>query len=359
VAKNANPPWYTQYPQLRQRANEVKGQLEERCNALGLSSKTVFREFRDEFLVRAVQESNWQEGIYVEPGKTQELAEHVFDDVINIKGPHIDSDIILNHHKANVVSMKRRRVSINHIAAYNLVRAHMLLHIILVEILNRRLAVVMKKVDDLRIDLIAPDGPAMTEVREQFDQLVKRNEWLKVDERPTPAPVTRGFNTLGTLLRNLVELERGDLTQGMDVSYVHLLHKTLMMGIEAPSVCGSFRKVSVHVGKPDLLFPPPSLVPALMEEFCKQFPVSEMLDTKTDLIVTSAEVSHRFVAIHPYRDGNGRVSRLLMNLVLQDKYPIVYLKADKKGRHRYGQALKRADRGNIYPLACLICISII
>jgi len=36
----------------------------------------------------------------------------------------------------------------------------------------------------------------------------------------------------------------------------------------------------------------------------------------------------------------------------------VYLKADKKGRHRYSQALRRADRGNLFPLASLIAISL-
>lgn len=74
----------------------------------------------------------------------------------------------------------------------------------------------------------------------------------------------------------------------------------------------------------------------------------------------AASASHRFVAIHPFEDGNGRASRLLMNLVLVGhKMPPVYLKADKKGRHRYTQALRRADRGNIEPLACLIAMSLI
>ena len=52
------------------------------------------------------------------------------------------------------------------------------------------------------------------------------------------------------------------------------------------------------------------------------------------------------------------MSRLVMNMVLWDQFPPVYLKADKKGRHRYVQALKRADRGNMTPLACLIAMSL-
>jgi Fic family protein len=90
-----------------------------------------------------------------------------------------------------------------------------------------------------------------------------------------------------------------------------------------------------------------------------QFVARDQLGTYRDNILLAARMSHKFVCIHPYRDGNGRVSRLLMNLALFGERPPVYLKADKKGRHRYGIALQRADRGNLDPLACLICINLI
>jgi hypothetical protein len=88
-------------------------------------------------------------------------------------------------------------------------------------------------------------------------------------------------------------------------------------------------------------------------------PLPEQEGPDFDAILNSASVSHQFVCIHPYRDGNGRVSCLLMNLVLFGQYPPGYLKGDKKGRHRYGQALRRADRSNLRPLACLVCVSLI
>jgi Fic family protein len=145
----------------------------------------------------------------------------------------------------------------------------------------------------------------------------------------------------------------------MREDYVHFLHRLVLMGTADPRRCGKYRCTQVHVGNPDLFFPPPSAIPQLVREFCKHFPTILPTTVKYDPIRKAAEASHRFVRIHPYHDGNGRVSRLLMNLVLWGHHPPVYLKADAKGRHRYGQALHRGDRGNAEPLACLIAMSLI
>lgn len=55
---------------------------------------------------------------------------------------------------------------------------------------------------------------------------------------------------------------------------------------------------------------------------------------------------HKFVLIHPFDDGNGRVSRLVMNYILmKNGYPPVVIKsADKK---EYLNALNQADVGNM------------
>ena len=131
------------------------------------------------------------------------------------------------------------------------------------------------------------------------------------------------------------------------------------MGIADPSKCGAFRKTPVHVGDSDVFFAPPSLVPEMMNEFCHEFRYILPSVANYDPILNTAKVSYRFVRIHPYHDGNGRVSRLLMNLVLWGHHPPVYLKADKKGRHRYAQALRRANRGDMKPLGCLIAMSLV
>jgi Fic family protein len=71
-------------------------------------------------------------------------------------------------------------------------------------------------------------------------------------------------------------------------------------------------------------------------------------DPEIDTIVLAAFFHHRFVAIHPFGDGNGRMTRLLCNLILMCKRfpPIVIKKTD---RETYYGALSQADTGEYLP----------
>jgi hypothetical protein len=58
----------------------------------------------------------------------------------------------------------------------------------------------------------------------------------------------------------------------------------------------------------------------------------------------AARYHHSFTAIHPFDDGNGRMSRLLMNLILmQAGYPPSVIRIGE--RDQYLAALRRADAG--------------
>jgi len=56
----------------------------------------------------------------------------------------------------------------------------------------------------------------------------------------------------------------------------------------------------------------------------------------------AALVHLKFVTIHPFADGNGRLSRLLMNFVLNRyRYPLLNIRYE--GRNSYYRALERSQ----------------
>jgi Fic family protein len=68
-------------------------------------------------------------------------------------------------------------------------------------------------------------------------------------------------------------------------------------------------------------------------------------NTDVHPIVISALFHYRFVSIHPFDDGNGRMCRILMNLILmKNGYPPVVIDSSKK--NEYYLALSNADSGN-------------
>jgi Fic family protein len=78
-------------------------------------------------------------------------------------------------------------------------------------------------------------------------------------------------------------------------------------------VPGEFRSVNVQVG--EHVPPPADMLLKFLERFAQVYQPDKL--SKVDQILVAAAAHHRFVWIHPFLDGNGRVVRLFSHGYLQ------------------------------------------
>lgn len=108
---------------------------------------------------------------------------------------------------------------------------------------------------------------------------------------------------------------------------------------------GAYRQEQVFVTGTDFVFPKVQEVPVLMKKF-----IDECAEQKKTLhpVVFAAWVHVRFVTIHPFIDGNGRLARLLMNLVLlQHGYIVTIIPPIL--RHEYIRLVRAGNFGKCEP----------
>ncbi|WJS93039.1 Fic family protein [Flavobacterium johnsoniae] len=118
------------------------------------------------------------------------------------------------------------------------------------------------------------------------------------------------------------------------------IHNLILRGI-IPEDAGRYRKVQVMIQGSSHMPPQPLLVPQEMEEYFIWYEINK---NKLHPVVLAAEMHERLVTIHPFIDGNGRTSRLIMNLILMQKgYLIANIKGDYENRMRYYQSLEVAQ----------------
>lgn len=140
------------------------------------------------------------------------------------------------------------------------------------------------------------------------------------------------------------------------VADIELLHKQWLG--EAYLWAGEFRQV--NIGKGGFAFAMAAQVPRLMKEFeRKVLTVYTPCDfDDSEKVIEALAVTHcELVLIHPFRDGNGRVSRLLATLMaLQAGLPLLDFSGIKgKARQAYFLAVQ-ASMGNDYePMKKVYC----
>ncbi len=120
-----------------------------------------------------------------------------------------------------------------------------------------------------------------------------------------------------------------------------------------PKMGGQFRKIEVTASKH--IPPKYYLVPELIINFCKDLEIRikslSLIDSPKfleELVSLLTWAQHRFLWIHPFQDYNGRIARLLTNLILINlNLPPIELNVEtKKTIKEYIEELKQGDKND-------------
>ena len=158
-------------------------------------------------------------------------------------------------------------------------------------------------------------------------------------------------------------MESGEKQQPLSQHFIRTLHRTLLredytVWRNLPG--GMQTSYTVHAGqyktRPNSVitrygdrfeYASPEETPALMTDLVDWYNQAEK-EGKYSPVELAALFHYRYIRIHPFEDGNGRIARLLVNYILtRHDYPMIVVRSRNKGE--YLEALHAADLfvGNI------------
>ncbi len=173
----------------------------------------------------------------------------------------------------------------------------------------------------------------------------------------TKLVLEEGVTIGGKSLKDHLEAKNDAEAFDLMVAFVHAkipisqeiiqqIHEIVTRGILEES--GKYRTKNVRITGSKTTPPSYLKIVKLMEKY-----TSNIKKLKLHPIKKTTFIHHEFVRIHPFLDGNGRVSRLITNLYLMNQgYPPIVLK--KEDRRKYYQVLQKADDSDVSPLANFI-----
>lgn len=153
------------------------------------------------------------------------------------------------------------------------------------------------------------------------------------EDSDEPPPLADDFQEVLNYVR---ALERGlEMLPDRHISatFIRELHAVLMSGVRGQDKHpGSYRQTHVYIGHDGTgvsgarFVPPPAFdIPALMHDLERVI----LKPPQLPRLVLIAIIHYQFETIHPFEDGNGRIGRLIISLLLQSwgllERPLLYL----------------------------------
>jgi len=180
----------------------------------------------------------------------------------------------------------------------------------------------------------------------RFTYDTNRIEGSKLTYRETSDLLEKGISPKGKPLDDVKEAESHDKLfqevlehkKELNLQTVIYWHKKLFAGTKT-DIAGDIRNYQVAISGCKYIPPSPVEVYPLLKEYFSWYKKNK----KTLNPVELAGLAHlKLVTIHPFGDGNGRISRLVMNCILhKEGYPMINIPYEN--RTSYYNALERAQ----------------
>ena len=229
--------------------------------------------------------------------------------------------------------------------------------------MNENMNVMLKKVDVLKEQLSAlrplPEE-ALKKIQDALDieytYESNRIEGNTLTLQETALVVNEGVTISGKSMREHLEAInhteaisyiKDIAKQDIEISErtIKEIHALILHGIDRGNA-GRYRTVPVMISGSTHMPPQPYLIEKQMEDFILRF--KQLEKEKVHPVLIAAYLHDELVRIHPFIDGNGRTSRLLMNLyLLRNGYVIITLKGSNDAKVSYYMALEKSHTENL------------
>ena len=171
--------------------------------------------------------------------------------------------------------------------------------------------------------------------------------------------ITVGGKTLQEHLEVIGHKEAIDYVESLSMQQQSLgeweikqIHNLILRKI-APEEAGRYRQLDVKAAGTNYLYPAHYLIPQLMADFIDWLNSESAQNLHP--VEYAATAHYCFVSIHPFRDGNGRTGRLLMNLLLlRSRYPIVIISNERRNDYINAIAYGQSNNDEINSLIDLV-----
>lgn len=191
----------------------------------------------------------------------------------------------------------------------------------------------------------------ITDFTTRFTYNTQKIEGSKLSLHETAALLEEGILPRNRTMRDVKEAQAHKmlfhrvLTYHKELTINTILewHRLLFQDTR-PDIAGKIRKHRVGIAGSKFIPPLPVEIYPLLRDFFKWYNREKEMIHPVQL---SALVHLKFVTIHPFDDGNGRISRIMMNFILnRDDYPL--LNIPYEGRNSYYKALERSQTRKEY-----------